>query len=183
MKHSASSIDHFAGAPTLARRSERTVKFDRTPVDSFDFALEARAQLALFRIAATAGNEDKAEQYLWDAEICARASGARACLEGADMSLLLAGEPSLIPHWDDGFEAEERGRVVWFGEWLNDMDGLNETRPSVSLTRDGYVPALEVSHRGGDCEPNAGHPRATLQEAIGAAKEMESRWHFDECID
>ncbi|MCW3634267.1 hypothetical protein K6Y73_40685, partial [Burkholderia cenocepacia] len=55
----------------------------------------------------------------------------------------------------------------------------NETRPSVSLTRHGYVPALEVSHRGGDCEPNTGHPRETLQEAIGAAKEMESRWHFD----
>ncbi|HDR9025667.1 TPA: hypothetical protein ACK3PA_006542, partial [Burkholderia cenocepacia] len=179
MKRSASSIDPLAGAQKLARRSERAVKNDRPPIDSFDFALEARIQLALHGIAAIAGNQWNAEQHLIDAVICARESGVRACREGSDMSLMLADEPTLLPYWDDGFEAEECGRVVWFGEWFSDMDGLNETRPSVSLTRHGYVPALEVSHRGGDCEPNTGHPRETLQEAIGAAKEMESRWHFD----
>lgn len=151
----------------------------RAPVDSFDFALEARVQLALHRIAVTAGMQMDAEQHLCDAECYARESGRRARREKNDTPPVMLTEAKfLLRQWDEGYDAEACGRVVWFGEWLSDMDGLNETRPSVSLTPDGFVPALEVSHRGGDCEPCPGHPRATLQEAIGAAKEMETNWHF-----
>ena len=152
----------------------------RVSDDSFSYALEARVQLALYRIAVIAGAQDDADQHLYDAEKYARKSGRRACWEGSeDVPMLLVDEPSLLREWDEGYDAEACGWLVWFGEWLSDLDGRIETRPSVALSPDGFVPVLVVAHRGGGCAPNIGQPRATLQEAIWAAKEMETRWHFE----
>lgn len=149
----------------------------RTPVDSFDFALEALAHLALARIALVAGKQDDAEQHLRDAESFARESGSLAYREKRAMPMSLSDAPFLIRDWNGGYDAAKSDNVVWFGEWLSALDGLYETRPSVSYTQDGFVPTLGVFLRGGS---SYGHPRETLQEAIGAAKEMESQWHFEE---
>ena len=78
--------------------------------------------------------------------------------------------------------ADRRGRqrhppTVWFGRWRMDFDGLRETRASVAQSPAGYLPGLEVSYQGGDCDVHYGEAVPTLEEAVAVAKERESNWH------
>ncbi len=78
---------------------------------------------------------------------------------------------------EDAEFAERHPPSVWFGEWRMDLDGLRETRASVSQSSAGYLPGLEVSYQGGDCDIRYGEVVATLDEAIAIAKQDESNWH------
>lgn len=73
--------------------------------------------------------------------------------------------------------AEEYLPTVWQGDWRMDSRGIYETRACVAETDDGFLPGLEVSQRGGDCEPSYGEPVATLDQAIEIANDHEFKWH------
>lgn len=78
--------------------------------DSTCFALDARAALALGRIAMVAGNVDVAEMHWCLAELHAIESGRLSYHEGRDISPLLKGERMLAENWRIGRGGEEEGR-------------------------------------------------------------------------
>jgi len=63
-------------------------------------------------------------------------------------------------------------RCVWCGDWQVSLDGVTEVRASVFQRGGGFVPAIEMSWHGGDCEPIEGERAATLAEAVACAKHM-----------
>jgi hypothetical protein len=148
---------------------------------SLSHALDARVQWALYRVALIAENADAADGHLLDAQIGAMESGYSAYHENSGLPNLLADVPLLAAEWrrawNETADHYANGITVWVGEWLSDMDGLRETRPSVAQAHDGFRPGLEVSHQGGDSEPRYGAPVQTLEGAVSTAEEMESRWH------
>lgn len=150
---------------------------------STSYELDACESWALSRCALIAGDQNAADLHRSDADLHAYLSGMEACIARRAMTLLFAGVPALEKAWQAGYsETEERCDApcaVWTGDWLSDMDGLRETRPSVSKVEGGYCPGLEVSYQGGDCEPRYRDPLPTLQEAIDAAEEWESAWHAE----
>jgi hypothetical protein len=167
---------------------------------SLALARDARASWALHKIALLAGDGDGAREHLTDAQTLATASGIEAYSEGAAMSAIFADVELLAVEWKQAFDTEayvaqaeewaeewaeeqrDQPQIVWFGNWYT-LDGLYETRPSVATLDGKFLPGLEVSQSGGDCEPNYGAPCDSLEAAKSAAVAMQSNWHFADCED
>lgn len=118
------------------------------------------------------------------AEDLASTAGENAAPD-EDMPALISDDEDLAKAFDGGRDQADMWRnylnlhpsAVWCDTWSMDLDGLNETRASVAKSADGFLPALEVSHRGGDCEPTFGDALPTLEQAIKRAKAFEQEWH------
>lgn len=118
------------------------------------------------------------------AEDLASVAGENAAPD-EDIPALLADDEDLAMAFDCGRDQADMWKAylnlhpssVWCDTWTMDLDGLNETRASVVKSPDGFLPGLEVSHRGGDCNPTFGDPLPTLEHAIKAAKASEQEWH------
>ncbi|HHV7525714.1 TPA: hypothetical protein ACUNF5_007295 [Burkholderia orbicola] len=150
---------------------------------SYSYALDACESWALANCALIGGDQNAADLHRSDADIHAYLSGMEAFIERREITPVLVGVPALEKAWQAGY-SETEGRynepcAVWTGDWSSDMDGLRETRPSVSKVEGGYCPGLEVSYQGGDCEPCYRAPLPTLKLAIDAAKEWEAEWHAE----
>ena len=134
--------------------------------------LGARLALALSRVLAPLDPERSAE--LRDhAQDLAVAVGEQA-EDPEQVPALLADDEWLVLGFKHGCEQaayyagyfEVHPPAVWHGDWSMDLDGICETRASVAKSRAGFLPGLEVSHRGGDCEPSYGDAVQTLEQAI-----------------
>ena len=66
----------------------------------------------------------------------------------------------------------------WVGDWNTSSDGVYETRSSVAAAADGFLPALEVSQRGGDCSARYGDAVRSLERATLQALANERAWHI-----
>ena len=66
----------------------------------------------------------------------------------------------------------------WVGDWKTSMDGVYETRSRVVVSVYGFLPALEVSERGGDCSPRYGDAERSLARATLQALANERAWHI-----
>lgn len=66
---------------------------------------------------------------------------------------------------------------LWRGEWVASSDGVCETRAGVMRSVDGFLPALEVSQRGGDCHSSFGDALRSLALATREARARERVWH------
>ena len=126
------------------------------------------------------GSRELQERAEWAAEL----AGMQA-IDSDRIPVFVADGGSLEMHFRDGRRqgkeddeyAERHPPTVWFGRWRMDFDGLRETRASVAQSPAGYLPGLEVSYQGGDCDAHYGEAVPTLEEAVAVAKERESNWH------
>ena len=159
------------------------MRWDPTP-------LGARAALALSRVLAPL-DVDRSVELRDHAEILAVEVGLTTD-DPARVPLLLVGEELLVRGFQNGAEHaaehaawsaayfEAHPPTVWHGDWMMDLDGVFETRASVAKSSEGFLPGLEISRLGGDCEPSYGDPVASLDQAIAIAEARESKWHRDD---
>jgi hypothetical protein len=70
--------------------------------------------------------------------------------------------------------------TTWHGPWVGDVDGLYETRATVTACKDGFLPGLELSYCGGEPrECHAALALSTLAAAIQASMALEQTWHHN----
>lgn len=146
--------------------------------------LAARAALALARVLQPLSSQQSSELHFHAYEL-AFAVGERA-QNAEQVPALLMDDECLVQGFKDGCRQAEcdaaylkaHPPTVWFGDWTMDDDGICETRASVGKSVEGFLPGLEVSRLGGDCEASYGDPVATLDQAIEIAKAREFEWYM-----
>lgn len=166
-----------AGMELPVSHIEQFLQWDPTP-------LGARSALALSRVLQPLNPASSAVLYE-HARYLAFAAGEHA-EEPAQVPALLMGEECLYRAFKEGCKYaawyaahfEVHPPIVWQGDWAMDSSGLWETRACVAESRDGFLPGLSVSQRGGDCEPSYGEPVATLDQAMAIAEAGAPTWHL-----
>jgi hypothetical protein len=147
--------------------------------------LGARVAFAMARVQAPSDPKRSAELHNHAQDLAVAVGESVADRE--NVPALLADEEWLVRGFKYGCERAERREehlalyppIVWSNEWAMSLDGIHETRASVAKCPDGFLPGLEVSRLGGDCEPMRGEALPALKQAIGLAEAMEARWHRD----
>lgn len=167
-----------ADGPSRVDHIDQSLRWDPTP-------LGARVALALSRVLAPL-DPARSIELRNHAQDLAVAVGEK---EGdpEQVPVILADDEWLVQGFKYGCEQAARWAAhfeahpptVWHGDWMMDLDGTHGTRASVSKSSDGFLPGLEVSRLGGDCEPTYGDPVPTLEKAVEIAETRESKWHQD----
>ncbi|MBW8833008.1 MAG: hypothetical protein JF606_27205 [Burkholderiales bacterium] len=151
--------------------------------------LGARVALAMSRVLAPLDAERSAELRNHAQDLAVEVGGQAADRES--VPALLADEEWLVLGFRYGCEQAAQQEeyfalhppTVWFGDWSIDLDGVYETRASVAQSNEGFLPGLEVSRLGGDCESSYGNPVPTLAQAIAIAEARVAKWHQDDSTD